>query len=242
MSQSVSIRPAALGVALLLGLACVLPAGCAQAHPRGHTLGRAAPMSAELAAAPDSSAYDGAVAGERQVIRSGYQVLVVDDPTSAAQQARDYVIQRGGWIESTSTPADGAATLNCRVPSERLDEVMQQLATLGDVKERSLNAVDVTDQLADTEALLENKLALRGRFRALLERADSVTETLNVEKELARLQSEIDSLQGRLERTRSQVADSALTLRLERRRVLGPLGWVGHWIWWGVSKLFVLSD
>ena len=47
-------------------------------------------------------------------------------------------------------------------------------------------------------------------------------------------------MQARLDRMKSQVELSALTVTLERGRILGPLGYVGYGLWWAFSKLFVI--
>jgi hypothetical protein len=117
---------------------------------------------------------------------------------------------------------------------------MDLVASLGDEERRSSGATDVTDQYADLETRLRNDLALRDRLQELLKRADDVEDVLAIEKELNRLQSEIESIQARFDRLKSQIELSRLSVRLERKRILGPLGYLGYGLWWGLSKLFVI--
>ncbi len=49
-------------------------------------------------------------------------------------------------------------------------------------------------------------------------------------------------MQGRLDRLKSQVELSALSVTLQRDVVLGPLGYVGYGVWWALSKLFVIRS
>jgi hypothetical protein len=63
---------------------------------------------------------------------------------------------------------------------------------------------------------------------------------LAVEKEMNRIQSEIETMQARFDRLKSEVELSALSVDLERKRILGPLGYVGYGLWWALSKLFVI--
>jgi hypothetical protein len=60
-----------------------------------------------------------------------------------------------------------------------------------------------------------------------------------VERELARVQSEIESLEARLAVLNTSVARSDLTVSMEQRRVLGPLGVVAVGIGKVFGKLFV---
>lgn len=119
---------------------------------------------------------------------------------------------------------------------------IDRIAALGDEKHRSLWAADVTDQYADLETRLRNNSALRDRLQALLKRATKVEGVLAIEKELNRIQSEVETMQGRLDRLKSQVELSAPSVTLQRDVVLGPLGYVGYGFWWALSKLFVIRS
>ena len=50
----------------------------------------------------------------------------------------------------------------------------------------------------------------------------------------------IETMQASLDRLNSQVALSELSVTLQRRTILGPLGYVAKGLWWGISKLFVI--
>jgi len=76
--------------------------------------------------------------------------------------------------------------------------------------------------------------------QVLLGRAKDVADVLAIEKELNRIQSEIETQEAQLARLESEIAMSALSLNLERKHVLGPLGYLGYGIAWGITKLFVL--
>ena len=54
------------------------------------------------------------------------------------------------------------------------------------------------------------------------------------------IQSEIETMQARLDRLKSEVELSTLSIHLQRRRILGPLGYLGYGAWWAFSKLFVI--
>lgn len=178
---------------------------------------------------------------KRMVVRSGVLVVSVVSPADAAADVERLVTEAGGFVEDSIETRDSSATLYCRVPAPQLDAIMRAIGGLGKERRRSLSAADVTDQYADLETRLRNGLALRDRLRQLLGRAVKVEDVLAIEKELNRLQSEVETLQARFDRLQSQVELSALSVTLERRRILGPLGYVLYGVWWTVSKLFVLD-
>ena len=178
--------------------------------------------------------------GDRKVERTGSLEIEVDSPETASGTATRRIEAAGGFIEHSVANSDGAVEIRCRVPEAKLDGLMESLAGLGHVTHRSATAADVTDEHADLATRLENNRELRDRLQALLDRADTVEEVLDIERELNRVQSEIESQQGRLDRLESRVAMSTLYVSLKRERVLGPLGYVAKGVWWFVSKLFVL--
>jgi hypothetical protein len=174
----------------------------------------------------------------RRIIRTASLSLDVDSTQAAHTSIQEIVEGLAGRIEDVRSDEERHTTITCRIPSESLDAAIEAISPLGTVKHKAISARDVTEQYADLESRLANDLALRDRLRKLLDRAESVEDVLSVELELGRLQAEIDSRRGRLERMRGQVALSTLSITLEKPRTLGPLGFVGVGAWTVLSKLF----
>lgn len=84
----------------------------------------------------------------------------------------------------------------------------------GRVISETTNSEDLTRQIVDTEARLRAQTALRDRLQELLRsRPGRLADLLEVERELARVQSEIDSVQSALAVMRTRVAMSELNLQ-----------------------------
>jgi hypothetical protein len=180
-------------------------------------------------------------ADDRKISRSGELRIRVDSLEESQRAVERIVGESNGRIEQSRTTEGRQVLLRCRVPASRLEAVMDAITILGDVRNRAVASRDVTDEYFDLETRLKNAIALRDRLRALLEKASKVEEILAVEKELSRIQAELESMQGRLDRLRSEVEESTLSVTLERKRVLGPLGYLAYGIGWCVEKLFVLE-
>jgi hypothetical protein len=83
----------------------------------------------------------------------------------------------------------------------------------GRIISQSTNTEDLTRQIVDTEARLRAQTALRDRLQELLRsRPGRLADLLEVERELARVQGEIDAVQSNLAVMRTRVAMSELTL------------------------------
>ncbi len=83
----------------------------------------------------------------------------------------------------------------------------------GRVESENTTSEDLTRQIVDTEARLRAQTALRDRLQDLLRsRPGRLADLLEVERELARVQAEIDSVQSALAVMRTRVSMSELTL------------------------------
>jgi hypothetical protein len=83
----------------------------------------------------------------------------------------------------------------------------------GRVTGQTTTTEDLTRDIVDTEATLRAKRGLRDRLQQLLAtRPGDLADLLSVERELARVQGEIDSTESNLAAMRTRVAMSALTI------------------------------
>ena len=175
----------------------------------------------------------------RQLARRGRIAVQVSALATARERLETIGGALGAEVSRATVDERERAEYVIRVPPERLDALMDSIATLGDVDSRSVSAEDVTDRVIDAEARLGALRASRDRLRQLFERASTTQDVIAVERELARVQAEIESLEARLATLRGQVALSELSIALRQRPVLGPLGYVAMGIGYGVRKLFI---
>ena len=90
------------------------------------------------------------------------------------------------------------ADLTIRIPQTGFSDALEHIESLGEVQFRNLGSEDVTEQFIDLGARLKSSMAEEKSLLALLERSNSVTEILTVERELTRVRADIERAQGRL--------------------------------------------
>ncbi|RDI70373.1 DUF4349 domain-containing protein [Halopelagius longus] len=158
---------------------------------------------------------------ERALIKTGTVVVEVDDFESSRANLTDSVEGYGGFVSETRTRRRGPenhtyvhGTLVLRVPSEEYESLLSDAEAEGDVVSSETNTEDVTDQLVDLEARLENLRAERDRLRTLYERANSTEDVLAVQRELSDVQGEIERLEAKKKSLERRVAYSTLTVEL----------------------------
>jgi hypothetical protein len=162
--------------------------------------------------------------------------------SNAVNQSIALVERKGGFVEKKTDSGEASASLTVRVPAKSFRETLSGLESVGTVTYRNIAGEDVTEDYIDVEARLKNKLVLRDRLKQLLEKATEVKDILSIETELNRVQSDIDSMQGRIKSLKGQIEYATVTLDFERKAILGPLGYLCKGLWWGVEKLFVIRE
>lgn len=175
----------------------------------------------------------------RVIVRRAAIEVEVEEVAPALERATRLAQALDGYAEQVRTREDKAAYLQLRVASSRLGEALDSLAQLGKVTDRSLSEQDVTAQSVDLEARVASFRAARDKLRELLDRAATVADAVAAQGELARVQAELDSLEGQLRTLQSSVALSEITVTLNRRLVLGPLGIIASGLATLIGKLFV---
>jgi len=116
------------------------------------------------------------------------------------------------WIE------EKRAVISIKVPADQLDSVMDAVRNLGKVKSENLNAYDVTDQLIDLEARLNNSRATEKRLLEILSMAENVNDVLMVEDRLKWVREEIEMLEAQLKNLMSSIDYSTLTVTIEEKK------------------------
>lgn len=129
---------------------------------------------------------------------------------------------------------DARATLEVRATPAWIAKLHGRLD--GDLKtaggrltHSEVSSEDLTRDIVDGEAQLRAQTTLRDRLQKLLaERPGKLAELLEVERELARVQGEVDSIQSNLAVMKTRVATSNLTLTYQSSqptaRAAGPWG------------------
>ncbi len=153
-----------------------------------------------------------------KIIKDGNLKVEVDDLKST-KTALDSILKKfKAYYENenyTSGTYRSTYHLNIRVPSQNF-AVLLKAIEIGDGKilEKNISARDVTDQYVDVAIRLDNNKTYLGRYRALLNKANSIKDILAIQEKIRRIEEEIDSRTGRLKYMDDRVRFSTLRLEL----------------------------
>lgn len=133
----------------------------------------------------------------------------------------------------------GSKRSEIRVKSTLLNNAVTELNHAGKIESKTIYGRDVTEEYFDYEIRLDNAKKSRQRYLELLQKAENVETTLKVEKELERLNGEIDTLEGKLNRMSHLTEYSTIIINLEQKEKLGILGYVFVGLYKGIGWLFI---
>lgn len=148
---------------------------------------------------------------ERKLIKNGDISLEVTDLEKTQNAVENWVKQFDGYI-SNSNNGEKSSNYTVRIPSAKFDEAMAAAGNLGTLKNKNISTQDVSDQFYDLQTRLETKKVLREKLNGYLSRANSMQDILKVESQLNSVQSEIESMEGRLKRLNSQIDFSTISI------------------------------
>jgi len=172
------------------------------------------------ASADESAAVGDAAEAERQVIRTGFVDITVDDVSAASDELTKLAAEYDGYVDSLGSSGTGEASygwISLRIPADDLDTVRAALGDIGDVTSVEITESDVTAQSVDLQARISSLTASVGRLETLMSKAGSVDELLQAEASLSERQAELEALQSQLDHLDDQVAMSSLSIDIAQK-------------------------
>lgn len=225
--RPVRLRLLGLAAALLIG-ATTLAACGEQSASTGPAVAEAPAMMAEGEAMMDSGAMmdQGSVMqqapADREIIRTGYLSMRVENMQTSIGKVRELIAASGGIISAEDASGSGGsedegityANITAQIPADGLDAFVKEASALGVVDNVSITAQDVTQQGIDLDARIAALETSIERLNELLAQADKVEDLVAIEGQLSARQAELDSLVAQRTWLSQQVAMSTVTISL----------------------------
>ena len=212
--------PAAMSVAAAQPTAApAMPAPTAVAMVASADVAPAAPAAtkAQAATAEESSERPVAslVAQQRIIVRTVDLGIVVEDVTAAIEAASNIAQDMGGWLVGSEHSLKHRGSVSVRVPANSLDDAIDALRSLAhDVDYEIAHSQDVTDEYVDLKSRMRNLEATESALLALFDRAQKVEDALDVQRELARVQEQMEIMHGRIAYLEQTSAYSLLNVNI----------------------------
>lgn len=167
--------------------------------------------------------------GNRKVIMTASLQIETKSFNESVDRVRMLAASAGGYVQSSSMNMYDedrrTGTIVIKVPQSAYEQTLSEIRKLGTVKSDSSSGSDVTMQYVDIESRLKNLRAEETRLIAIMDQAKNVTEILAVEKELSRVQGDIESYQARLNVLNNQIDFSTITVYITEPQPVVSYDW-----------------
>lgn len=170
-----------------------------------------APMSTGEEAMKDADVSTAGIPNERMIIRTAELAMEVDSHDETLAGLQRIARERNGFVSTTTTElvynTVKRTHVTLRVPSSAFDTTLTQLHQMaGKIEHESIQGQDVTEEFVDIEARLSNKRAEEQQLLLILKRSGSVSDILEVQRELFRVREEIERTEGRQRYLKDQIS------------------------------------
>ncbi len=162
---------------------------------------------------------------QRQVISTASVSIEVQSVDSAVGQIQAMAQGMGGLVQQVSQSGGAKqrqATIVIRVPQDQFFPAMQRLAQMGKVESQNAGSQDVSDQFIDLQARLQSAQREEQSLLSLLSKTTSVSDVLTVERELTRVRSTIEQLQGQLNFLQRRIDLATINVSMHEPASLAP--------------------
>jgi PKD repeat protein len=171
----------------------------------------------ESATATTDSSYE--IGEDRMIVRTGDMAMVVDDVESSIDSIKQLAETYEGWVVSSSMWKNGealAGSISIRVLAEHFDSVLKALRTMAvEVQYENTSSRDVTEEYVDLSASLENLEATEQQLQVIMDKAETVEDILDVQRELTRVRGEIEQTKARMQYLEQTSSTSIIHIQLE---------------------------
>lgn len=171
---------------------------------------------------------DTATSTPRYVVRRATLSVESKDVAGALARTRTLVVAAGGYVGGENTSLDSAGLLRSsvqlRVPPGAYDKLLADLSGLGALLTRTVDVQDVTGRVIDVASRVKSQQASVERVRALMKRADQLSEVVALENELRTREADLEALQAQQASLAARTDLATVTLQLSEpaRRADAP--------------------
>jgi hypothetical protein len=200
--------------------------------------------SSPKAADSEASASDESSTVYRSSEGDTSDVRMVTYTVSLRLDVKDIEETRKSLVEQVNTykgyiVMETDTAITTRIPNTHMENFLTDARKLGKIDYERKTGRDITDQYRDDVLRLDSLKNVRNRYLALLEKANNVNDILTVEKELERINTQIEVLEGKIKYAELSTAYSNITVVFREKAKPGPIGWIFYGLFRGIKWLFV---
>lgn len=143
------------------------------------------------------------------------------------QNIEDQVIKYGGYISESNVSKDGveqvSGQITVRIPQKNFQAFLHDAeGQAAEVLQRNLTGTDVTEEYVDLDSRLKSKRVVEERLTSFMQSAQKTEDLLKISADLAAVQEEIETIQGRMKYLENQTSLATVHIALYENKVIVP--------------------
>jgi hypothetical protein len=152
----------------------------------------------------------------RDIIFTAQITVAVTDVASAGAEATRIIESMGGFLfgQETRGAPEPVSILVFKVLPADFQEALTRLGEIGDLRNQTVSADDVTERVVDLQSRINTAEASVERLRALLDEAGDIATIAQIENQLLERETQLETLRGQLRTLRDAVDLATITLTL----------------------------
>ena len=136
---------------------------------------------------------------DRVIVRSAEIDIEVQDIPNALNSIGTIATSSGGWVVASDQTRTFAGSISIRIPAEKLDSALEQIRNLSTkVRTSTITSQDLTEEFTDVSARAQTLSDTKAVLTGLFDQAKNVEEALSIQKEITRVQSDLEALEARI--------------------------------------------
>jgi hypothetical protein len=219
--SSAAIQATAEGPVVPMARADDAKAGLTEVDALVDVTAEADAIAAQEASLDGQRAMDGfaaepaSVADDALIVRTGFVELEVSDLAAVLLAARADIAELGGYVAGSDVYDQGEqrwASVIYRVPVERFEDAIDALRDRADrVVRESTQSQEVTAQVVDLDARIDNLRASERALVAIMDRAGRIDDVLAVQVRLEDVRRQVEQLTAQRDELAGRAALATIT-------------------------------
>jgi hypothetical protein len=152
----------------------------------------------------------------RQIIFTADIAVEVDDVAAAGREATTIIEDIGGFVfgQQTQGGSEPRSVLVFKVLPEDFDRAVEALGTVGELRNQTISADDVTERVVDLETRIEVAELGVERLRETLTNTQNLEDYAELERLLLERETELEIMRGQLRTLQDRIDLATITLTL----------------------------
>ena len=153
---------------------------------------------------------------EQKIIKQAYLKFETSDLEDTFNQIQTAIKANKGNIQNDSQSKNYnniTRNITIRIPSQNFDSFLQAISKgVSYFDQKDISSQNVTEEYIDLNSRLNTKRKLEARYLEILQKANKISEILEIEKQISAIREEIEAKEGQLKYLESRVSESTVSI------------------------------